>query len=138
MRGAERRRRPQAPSWSIFGRDALRGLRRVRADLARGQVGHAPVGEVGLADLCADEDAVIRGERAQVVRALAADFRLLVDVDRRRAGLLPGAAEPVGVLDCQYKRRVAVRGVDIGSENAGEHNLDGWPAAVAATRRLAL
>src|SRR5215218_4676748 len=77
----------------------LGGRCRMCAELARGQIRGRAVGEVGLADLCRDVDAVVRRERAEALRALAPDTRLRVDQDRGRPGLLVRAAVPIGALD---------------------------------------
>src|SRR2546430_2656778 len=63
----------------------------------------------------------LRGEGAEVVRALTPDPGVRVDEDRRRAGRLVGAAVLVRVHDRQVERRVAVGGVDAGGEDTLEH-----------------
>src|SRR5207247_2944348 len=102
----------------------LGGRRGVRVDLARVQVRGAAAGQVGLADLGLDVHAIVRGEGAEVVRALPADPGVLVYEDGRGAGRLVGAAVPVRAKNCEHERRVAVGRVDVRGERALEDDHD--------------
>src|SRR5919201_5386515 len=115
-RGAVARRlRVSASGRELWGGRLLR-RRRMGIDLPGGQVRRGAVLQIRLAHFRLDADAVVRRERAEVVRTLAVDAGVRIDEHRRRAGLLIGAAVLVRLLDGEDERGVAVLRVDVRGE----------------------